>query len=216
MEPRHHRTARSEDIAEPNHGEARLTAARGQGLKDEFADPLARAHDVGRPNCLVGADENKMPRARPLRFGRAVQRPEDIVPQSRDHIFLNQRDMLVGGGVEHRLWPPTIEEPANGLSISHAAEFGVNLYLRSHPPCALGLAQFAFDQIERMLGHLDQDDPRGIEQPDLAAQLAADRASGARDHHDPLAHRAMQKQVIGGDRFAPQQVRDLDLAQIPH
>ena len=56
--------------------------------------------------------------------------------------------------------------------------------------------QLAVDVVERPLGAVEQDEPRRVEVEDLARQLGADRAAGARDEHGPAARRVAETALV--------------------
>ena len=67
---------------------------------------------------------------------------------------------------------------------------------------------------ERVLGVVDQDDPLGAERRDLAAELRADRAAGAGDEHGLAGDVGGDRRDVELDGLAPEDVLDLDLAEL--
>ena len=68
------------------------------------------------------------------------------------------------------------------------------------------------DLVQRGLGQIEQHEPRRPKARDLPAQLGADRAAGAGDHHDAIAEPFAEAGVVEHDGIAPQQVVELDVA----
>ena len=91
-----------EHVAEADHGENGGAAARGLGLQHQLGQALARAHDVGRAHRLVGRDENDALDAVAVgAFGQHAG-AEYIVGEADDGVLLDDRHVLVGGGVVAR------------------------------------------------------------------------------------------------------------------
>ena len=76
------------------------------------------------------------------------------------------------------------------------------------------LDQLALDLEQVVLGVVEQDQPRGPHARDLAAQLGADRAAGAGDHHDAPGEVAADALDLHAHRLAPQHVLDVHLAHL--
>ena len=76
--------------------------------------------------------------------------------------------------------------------------------------------ELALDAEEVVLGVVDEDQPPRRHARDLAAQLGADRAAGAGDHHDLAAEVGADAVELHAHRLAPEHVLDLHLAHLAH
>ncbi len=76
------------------------------------------------------------------------------------------------------------------------------------------LAQLAVDLEEVVLGVVDHDEPADLHAHELAAELGADRAARSRHEHGAAAHIGAHCDRVELHRLAPQDVLDLDGAQL--
>lgn len=74
-------------------------------------------------------------------------------------------------------------------------------------------AQFLFDGVQGVFGAFEQHQPARLQRQDLPAQFAADRATGAGDHHRLAADPRPQQGVVGLNQVAAENVGDVDLAK---
>ena len=115
------------------------------------ASALARAHHVGRPHRLVGADQHEAAR-RPSSpaSARDDQRAEDVVAHALDRIVLDQRHMLVGGGVVDGVRPPGWRRSSRiRASSQHRGEQRHESARRGRRPARCTL-ELAMDGVERI------------------------------------------------------------------
>ncbi len=75
--------------------------------------------------------------------------------------------------------------------------------------------ELALDLEQPRLAVVDEDEARRADARDLAAELGADRAACARDQHDLSLEVAGNRVEVDLDRLAPEQILDLDRADLP-
>ena len=88
--------------------------------------------------------------------------------------------------------------------VAHVADDGRG---GEEPPLA---DELTLDLEERRLGVVEQDQLRRPDAGDLAAELRADRSSGAGDEHDLACEVVGDRREVDVDRLAPEHVLDLD------
>lgn len=98
----HHGAVGAKHIAEAHRGEGGGRAA-GHGLHHHFAQALAGAHDGGGVDGLIRRDQDEFFDAVSVRRPDGVQRAEHVVADGLLGTGFHQRDMLMGGGVEHHV-----------------------------------------------------------------------------------------------------------------
>ena len=209
-EQRHHRARGTEHVAEADHREhrARAVAHRGR-LEDELGGALRGAHHVGRPHRLVGGDEDAGFGAGVERGTRDGERAEDVVAQPLLHVRFHDRHVLVGRSVIDRLHAVLAHHRAQQRVVEHRAEAG-----DEHR--AVRLMQLAVDGVERELGVVEQHQLGRPLRGDLAAELAADGATGTGDHDDFAGDVAREQARLRRHRVSAEQVGDVDLADVRH
>ena len=181
---------------------------RGQLQDDALRHPFGGAENAGRVDRLVGRDQDELPHAVAGGAARRAQRSHHVVPDAFEHVRLEHRHVLVGGGMEHVVGPARLEDFLEAIGVGDARERRDDLH------AGAGLAHLAVDEVQRALGPLEQDDAAGTETGDLAGQLGADRAAGTGDQDAAAAELPLHGPEIQGHRLAPQQVVDLHLAQM--
>ncbi len=106
---RNHRTTGADDIAEADRTKClvRLLVLRLEGkiLNDELGQPFRRPHDAGGPDCLVGGNQDQQFNVGLIGGVGDRQRPQRIINNALERIFLDQRDMFVGSSVKNRVHP---------------------------------------------------------------------------------------------------------------
>ncbi len=203
---RDHAAGRAEHVAEAHHDELG-PALRLQRLAEHLRQALGGAHDVGRIHRLVGRDEHEFLRPRGLRRARGDERRQGVVRHRLEGVvLLHQRHVLVGRGVEHDLrrvareyllHAPRVLRVADRCRDRHAGQ---------------AVAELLLYRVQREFGDVEEHDPRRREARDLARELRADRAAGARDEDRLAVEKAVQARGVERHRVATQQVVELDLA----
>ena len=157
LEQRHHRAGRGEHVAEAHHAEARVRGALLQGLQHQLGQALGGAHDVGGIDRLVGRDQHEgLDAGLEGRLGR-VPRADDVVVDALDHVVLDDRHVLVGGGVIDGLHAEGGEHLAHAVAVMRVAEQRHDLHRQLL--VRRDLLQLALDVVERQLRHLEQHQP---------------------------------------------------------
>ena len=153
------------------------TAAKGScvlvadGQHRELGDALARAHDRARVDGLVGGDVHEAAAV----VGRDLrQRPraEHVRLHGFGRVRLEDRNVLVRGGVEHDVGLVALEHFAQPALVADVGEDRLGLVERRHH-----LEQQAVVAVE-------QEQAGGAVLRDLAGDLAADRSTGAGHEND--------------------------------
>ena len=193
-----------------------MRAAVGRsGLQHQLGEALAGAHDVGRAHRLVGGDEHDQLDARGLRAFGQRRSAEGVVAQPADGILLDDRHVLVGGGVIDHLDRIADDRLAQLRRVEHRAEHADDLRPRHLGPHGLDeLGDLVLDLVERDFGDIEQHDAARPLLQELAHQLGADGAAGAGDQDGLAARLARQEIGVGRNLVAAEQVVDLDGAQI--
>ncbi len=133
---------------------------------------------------------------------------EDVVAHPFANLRLDDRYVLVGGGMEDQARPVFDKRVLQRHAVTDVAEHCVQRQVRE------ALAQFALDEVELELAAL-VDDQRGDPQArDLAAQFRADRATAARDEHRLPQQLALDAGPVELYGAASEQVVDRDLAHL--
>ena len=200
LKARDHAARGAQDVAEA-HGQKAAGGALAQVLADQLGEAFAGAHDVGGVHRLVGGNEDEALAPAPRRRLRHDLGAEDVVVQGGGDLVLQQRHVLVGGGVEDHLRALVGEE---GLDLARGGD--IQQIAAQSAAVAPGLRQLRLDLVEVELPLIHQDQPPGAAAPDLAAQLGADGAAGAADQHHLVRQAAADAVPIQGHRVAAQQV----------
>ena len=150
----------------------------GAGLADgddhQLGDALGEPHEAGRVDGFVGRDDDD-----PLGsgcYGRLAdrQRAQDVGDKALVGIGLDQRHVLVGGGVEDDLRALAQEE------LAHAARVGDVGHRRADRDGAAQRGQVALELVQAGLVHVDGQHRRRSDAEHLARELGADRAGARR------------------------------------
>ena len=123
--------------------------------------------------------------------------------------------MLVRRGVVDRVRLPGAHDFAHAVFVPHRCQ---QRHQRAHA-CHLvthQLLQLLMHGIERELAQLHQQQFAWARLDDLAAQLAPDGAASTGHQHHLAANVLVQQLGVGRHGVAPQQVFDVQLAQIAH
>ena len=206
-EDRHHRARRSEHVAEAHGDERRLGLDLAERLDDPLGERLARAHRGLRVDGLVGRDEHEAVGAVARREPRHGARGERVVAQRLHGMLLHQRHVLVGGRVEHDGRVVELEDRLHAGRVAHVGDLGDDRDLRR-------LAQLAIDLEEVVLGVVGEHEQADLHAHELAAELGADRAARAGHEHGAAAHVRADRRGVERHGLAPEDVLDLDGAQL--
>ncbi len=179
-----------------------------QILADGLGDPLGRAHDVGRVDRLVGRDENEALAAACGGGLRDDLRSDHVVPDRRPKLILQERHMLVGGGVEDDRGTLCTEQRLDRHRVGHIEEMARETQLRK------ALRQLHLDAVEIELAAIHQDQAGRAGRRELTHQLRADRTPGAGDQDIAPGQPGMDPLPIELDRFASEQILDGDRPQL--
>ena len=195
-----HRAPAPEHVAEPDAQEpTRLVApvVRGQRL----GDPLRVAERAAGVRGLVGGDVDE---ARDPGGGRGLQdrdRAPDVGLEGLGGVRLQQRQVLQRGGMEHHVGLDPLHRLDDAVPVADVGEEEVG-GVEQRPSLDREL-----HRVEVRLVAVDHHEALGVERRDLAAQLRADRAAGAGDHHAPALDVLGHGDEVGLDRVPAEQVR---------
>src|SRR5216117_1718599 len=209
LEQRNDAPVRAQHVAEPDGAEIGGGVTQRRQLQhDPLADALGGPEHAGRVHGLVRRDQHELLDAVQGGAFSDPQRAEHVVPHGLRHVALEHRHVLVGRGMEHVVRPVQPEHLLQPVGVGDAADE------RHHFDLGIRLGDLEVGEVERVLGTLEQHQPRRPVGRDLARQLRADRA-GPAGHEDRLARQvALDLFQLKGHRFAAQQVVDLDIAQL--
>ena len=200
------RAAAAEDVAEADRADAHL--AVGVGLHDHLGQPLGRAQDRLGLGGLVGGDQQQPRRPGLGRRPHHVLGAEHVRLHALARVPLEQRQVLVRGGVEDDIRPDRAEHlPDPGL-VPDVGDDDLGA-VEQRPPVQLEL-----QRVHVRLVVVEHVQGRRVMAPDLAAQLLADRAAGPGDE-DPGAgehglHRRLEDPALG----PAEQVAEADRAHV--
>ena len=202
-----HRPGASQHVPEAHGREAGLARVREVG-DDDLGGALGGPHHAGGPHGFVRRDQDEGLGAVPFGRAREIVGSEKVVAHALVNVRLELMDVLVRGRVEDDLRTVLAEHPVEQALIAHVAQqrddLGAGRFLAQ-----LGLA---VEQGGRVV--LQEDDLRGLMADDLARQLAADRAAGARHQDDLARDRAGDARRVERDDAAVEQVGGLHLAGV--
>ena len=186
----------------------------GQGLQHHFGQAFAGAHDAGGAHSLVGGDEHKAGNTLCLRGTCQGQGAQHVVGDAFGGVGLYQGDVFVGGGVVHGVGLVGRQHGSHVGGVAHVAQQGHQLGAGG----VLGtqLIELSVDGVQAKLVVVHQHQLRRAFTQDLAAQLAADAASGTGDQDGLTRQRAVQGGGLGCYRFAAQQVFNVQLMKVRH
>ncbi len=206
LEQRDHRALAAQHVAEAHRDEAGA-AAVGARLEQHLAHPLGGPHDAGGAPRLVGRDQHELAHAVALGGLHQAERADHVVEHRLARVGLEQRDVLMGRGVEHQR---RTEAPERRLDPGRVLDVGDD-----HVERQVGVVrgQIMLHVVHAVLGVIEQPQRRGREPGGLTRQLGADRAARAGDQHAlPVEERA-QGGRIEPHRAAPEQVLEAHVPQ---
>ena len=147
-------------------------------------------------------------RAGVARDARHHARGDRVVAHGLDGVLLHQPDVLVGGRVEDDGRAVLAEHLPHALLLLAVGEH------RDGVERVPVLDQLARDLEQVVLGVVEQHEPARAHARDLAAELGADRAAGARDHHAAAGQVAARRLDLHPHGLAAEHVLDAHLADL--
>jgi len=141
-----------------------------------------------------------------------MHRAEHVVVHAFDHVVLDERHVLVRGGVIHGLDVVRLEHLAHAVAVMRGADQRDDLDVQR-----LVLRQVLerlIDRVERRFRDVEQHEPLRAERRDLEAELRADRPAGARDHDGLAANAGVEQLRVRRHGVAAEKVRDIHFADI--
>ena len=203
-EDRDHRAGRAEHVAEANRDEAGVDlGVQRERLDDPLAHRLRLSHHVLRVRRLVGRDEDEALDAELDRDLGQRARREHVVRDRLQRVRLEHADVLVRRGVEEHLRPVALEHLAHLRLVA-----GVGEHRDRGGEVAL-VDELALDLEQRGLRLVDEHEAGRAEPRELAAELRADRAAGARDEHRLVLDVRRHEREVDLDLLAAEDVLDL-------
>ena len=176
-------------------------------LAIHFGKALGQAEHRHRLDRLVGRDHHhRLGAGRERRIGD-IDRAEDVGLDALAPVALEDRHMLERRGMEHDVRLELVHQPHDALAVADigdpAFDDGAGALRRQR----LG------DGIERRLGILDHQQPRGAEGHDAVADLRADRAAAAGDDDRLALHQRFEPRIVDLLARPQQQILDRDRRQ---
>lgn len=205
-ERRHHRSSASQHISKAYRHEVAPVCHSGM-LDHAFGEALGRAHDAGRSYGFVRRDQDEMLDASIDRRIHDVGGAVDVVCDCLDDVLFHERHVLVGRGMEDGIWTAIVEDGVHSVLIADVGDRGNDIQVWE------AAEQLGLDVENRVLTVAEHDKARGFEPRELAAELAADGATGAGDEYRTALCQISDCGEIGLDRLAAEQILDLDVAQ---
>ena len=171
-----------------------------KGLNDHLAQALGRAHDIGRIDRFIRADQHEALAAVADGGVGGFIGADRVVLDRLARAVLHQRHMLVRRRVVHDLRPELLKDTEDLPAVAHRAD--------NRPDIQLGvlLPQFQLDIIGVVFIDVKNDELPGLVLRDLPAKLGADAAAAARDQ-DNLSLDVLEDLVhVRTDRIAAEQI----------
>ena len=122
FEERNDGARRFQYIAKPHHAQPDTIRATVIRLQNELSQALGRAHHAGRTDRFVGRDQDEGLNAGVHRSPGSMQGAKHIVEYALEKILLNDRYMLVSGGMVNRLNSKGLHDFANSSFVMHRTE----------------------------------------------------------------------------------------------
>jgi hypothetical protein len=163
-----------------------------------------RAHHTAWVDRFVGGDEDEAFDAMLDCHFSHEGGSEHIVPDRLGRLVLQHGHVLVRSRVEDRLRPEPIEDRP------HARGNGVVSDKRHDRSAIARCEEFLLDCKKMRLRAFDEEQRGGLERKNLPAELAADAATGARNHNGAGREYIAQRIRFHPDRGAAQQILNPD------
>ncbi len=184
-----------------------------QCLQHELRQPLGRAHDVRGVHRLVGGDQHEGLDATLERRLRRVPGADDVVVDAFDDVVLDDRHVLVGGGVIDRLHAAGADDFAHAMAVMRVAEQRQDL---DRQPFASAAARPARAGCCRARARTSRTAPAGAGRSAGSGGTAPSRSS--RPRRVTITHLLRMQDSnsfgLGGTGVATQQVADVDVVQL--
>ena len=169
---------------------------------DLLADPLRRAHHARRAHGLVGRDEDEPLDPDADRGVDDVAGADDVGGDRLARVVLEQRHVLVRGGVEHDVGAEPVGRPRTRVAV---ADVGEHL-LRRHVEAGGGVVQVGLVVVE-------EDELGGLERrPGARSRSRSSRRPG--DEHSLPATSIADRFEVGDDLLAAEEVLDAQVADV--
>ncbi len=195
----------AEHVAEAHEHELRGLALKAAA--DDLGQAFRSAHDVRRVHRLVRGHEDEL-----LDLGRDRRRAQNpravgVVEHRLPGVgLLHHGHVLVGARMEDDARPLAGQHLLDQRGVLDVADDRRQRQLRK------AVGERRLDRIDRRLGQVEQHELGRTVAGDVAAELGADRAAGAGDHHHAVAEPFAETRIVEDDRIAAQQVVELDRA----
>ena len=181
--------------------------ADGRGVERlhvHLGQALAGAHDAAGVDGLVGADEHHGAGAGSAGGVGDVAGAERVGEQALAGVGLDDGDVLESGGVEDEVRADGVQQGAQAVGVADVGDVGAAGKRR------VGLGDLEVDLPEGVFAVVQQDELRGGEGRDLAAEFGADGAAGAGNEDAAAGDELGDGVAVERDLGAVEQVLDGD------
>ena len=175
-----------------------------QRLAIHFCKALGGAEHGYRLDRLVGRDHHHGGGTGSGGGVGDVDGAEDVGLDPLAPVRFEQRHMLECSGMEHEIRPKIAHQAQDARAITHIGEAAFDPRTRR-----LGCQHFK-DCVQRRLGILDHQEPRGAESDDAVADFRADRAAAAGDDDRLALHHRFEPLVVDLHARPQQEILDID------
>lgn len=200
-----------EHVAEAGGDVARVRCVDGfcselgvQALHVHFGGALGGAHHVGGVHGFVCGDHDEFLHAAFAGDFSHVDGALDVGDDGFARVFLHERHVFVGGGVEDDGGAVFCHDAVAALAVAHICHDGVDGHL------GVFLLYLKADEVHGSLCAIQQDEAGRGELAALAHDFAADAAGSAGDHDDAVADLGGDAVGLDDDFGALEQVLNLD------
>ena len=207
-EQRNDTARRGKNVAEANREEAGSARLGRRGRYQPLAQRLRLSEHIAWIDGLVCGDQHEHLRAGLLGDLDSDAGCKQVVTNRLERIRLDQRHVLVGRRVENDRRLVVVEALPQ-----HRAVLDVGEHRHDSREVSF-VHQFAIDLEEVVLGVVDEDQAFWSERHELAAELGADRATGARDQHGRVPEVRGDRGEVEVDGCPAEHVLDLHLSQL--
>ena len=178
-----------------------------QVLHNHFAAALGGAHHVRGVHRLVGRDHHELFHLVEQRKERDIEGARHIVLDSLHRATFHQGHMLVGRRMEHHVGLVFFEDSVHALVVAHACN-------ERHQVQRIAVFHhhFLLDFVGIVFVDVDYDQLLGVVLCNLAHQFRANRAAATCHQANLPFDEPANVLVVERDRFSPQKVFDLDVA----
>ena len=207
LKDRHHAAVGGQHVAEADDHELRTGLFRKR-VDETLGQLLRHAHDAGGIDGLVGRNHHELLHA--VFVGQFGQLPgaQDVVLDGLAGVVLHHGNVLMRGRMKHDRRTMAFEYLCHAERIANVRDDGNDV--RFGAQCL----ELLLDGEQAVFGPLDQQHGLGAKFEYLPADLRTDAAAGARDHDRSSGHQRADGVVVELHAFAPQQVVDVDVADL--